>query len=199
MPEITETTVRELSRISSTATYGYSQIRVERRDQYEWDNPEVPVYVTAGGVGGVAQQGTDPCEAAAFLLGSIQAGLEIRDDFHLSTHDQEIVDTAAAQIPDEGDCEFWRKYGRTQSIGLIRGVQEKRLQDLETWDVQQVATFLEISPDSVRRQMSRWSIPRAGTGQSEAGRMTALYSAAKVRAAHKARPGRGARTDLPQT
>ncbi|MBQ0974575.1 hypothetical protein KBZ00_26105 [Streptomyces sp. RK31] len=77
-------------------------------------------------------------------------------------------------------------------------MQADRLRDLETWDVQQVADYLGINPASVRRQMSRWGIQRAGTGASQAGRMTALYNAAKVRAAHAARPGRGARTDRTQ-
>ncbi|MGW0347551.1 hypothetical protein ACWDX8_13215 [Streptomyces anthocyanicus] len=196
MSEITEATILDLSRISSAATHGYSQIRIERRDQYEWDNPEIPIYVHSSSVGGVAQEGTDPLEAAAFLLGSIQAGLETRDDFRLRPQDQEIVDAVSAQIPDTDDYPFWKKYGRTTSIGKIRAVQEGRLQDFEAWDVQQVATFLGIRPDSVRRQMSRWDIPRAGTGESQAGRVTALYNAAQVRAAHAARPGRGTRTDL---
>lgn len=196
MPEITESTVLELARISSAATHGYNSIRVERRDQYQWDNPETPIYVRDGGVAGTPQPWTDPSEAAAFLIGCIQAGQETRDDFRLTEQDQALVDTIAAQLPDEGEHLFWKKYGRTNSIGAIRGVQEGRLQDFEMWDAQQVAAFLGISPDSVRRQMSRWGIQRFGTGQSQAGRMTALYNAAQVREAQASRPGRGARTDL---
>ncbi len=198
MTAITEATVLELARISNAATYGYNFVRVERRDRYEWDNPETPIYVQEGGVAGIPQTWTDPSEAAAFLIGCIQAGQETRDDFHLTAQDQAIVDTIAAQIPDEGEHLFWKKYGRTNSIGAIRGVQEGRLRDLEAWDVQQVADYLGIRPDSVRRQMSRWGIQRMGSGQSQAGRMTALYNAAKVRTAHAARPGRGARTDRTQ-
>ncbi|WP_228916868.1 hypothetical protein [Streptomyces sp. DH20] len=63
---------------------------------------------------------------------------------------------------------------------------------LELWDAQQVADFLGVQPGSVRRQLSRWGIERAGTGTSAAGRITALYRADQVRAAHAARPGRGA-------
>ncbi|MEW1867028.1 hypothetical protein AB0420_02320 [Streptomyces caelestis] len=61
----------------------------------------------------------------------------------------------------------------------------------ELWDAQQVAEFLGVQPGSVRRQLSRWGIERAGTGTSAAGRITALYRADRVRDAHAGRPGRG--------
>lgn len=61
----------------------------------------------------------------------------------------------------------------------------------ELWDAQQVAEFLGVQPASVRRQLSRWGIERAGTGTSKAGRITALYRADQVREAHADRPGRG--------
>lgn len=198
MPEITETVVRALGRISSAATYGYNGILIVRRDEHPWDDPERPIYTRVGGVGGLNQTWTNSREAAAFLLGCIHAGLETRDDFHLGEQDQATVEAATTAIPDESDYLFWRKYGRTNSIGAICGVQEGHLRDIEVWDGQQVADYLGISLDSVRRQMSRWDIQRVGTGESEAGRVTALHSAARVRAAHAARPGRGARTDLPQ-
>lgn len=197
MFEITEATVIELGRISSTATYGYHGIQVVRRSEYTWDNPEIPIYTHVGGASNLNQTWKDPRMAAAFLVGCIRAGLETRDDFQLTAEDQATVDRAAAAIPNEGDYQFWMQYGTTNSIGRIRGVQEGQMQDIEMWDVQQVADHLGIAPASVRRQMSRWEIQRVSTGQSEAGRVTALYNAAKVRSAHAARPGRGARTDLP--
>jgi hypothetical protein len=195
MPEITEDAVRDVARIAGAASYGYNQVHVERRGQYEWEDPEVPIYCLGRGTG--SQTWKNPREAVAFLLGCIRAGREERDDFHLTEQDQAIVDTVAAEIPgDDRELQFWEKYGRTNTVGSIHGVQEGRLRDFTLWDAKEVAAHLSIDPDSVRRQLSRWGIQRADTGESESGRMTALYSAAKVRAAHAARPGRGARTDL---
>ncbi|MFD1832393.1 hypothetical protein ACFSJS_22495 [Streptomyces desertarenae] len=68
----------------------------------------------------------------------------------------------------------------------------------EWWTAAQVADHLGIQPGSVRRQMSRWGITREYVPSSN-GRPEARYDAAEVRAAHAARPGRGARTDLPST
>ncbi|MYW09986.1 hypothetical protein GT034_16740 [Streptomyces sp. SID2563] len=62
----------------------------------------------------------------------------------------------------------------------------------ELWTRGEVADYLGIAPDSVRRQLSRRKIRRAGTGESAAGRITALYNADQVRAA------RAARTDFLQ-
>jgi hypothetical protein len=67
---------------------------------------------------------------------------------------------------------------------------------IEVWSIRQTAEYLGVTADSARRQLSRWGIQRASTGTSEAGRITALYPADDIRAAHEARPGRGARTDL---
>jgi hypothetical protein len=61
----------------------------------------------------------------------------------------------------------------------------------ELWNAEQVAEHCGIAPGSVRRQVTRWGIKRAGTGTSPAGRITALYRADEVRAAHANRPGRG--------
>ncbi|MER5882730.1 hypothetical protein ABT160_02760 [Streptomyces sp. NPDC001941] len=69
-------------------------------------------------------------------------------------------------------------------------------QQPELWSAEQAGEHLGLTRDAARRQLSRWGIKRAGTGVSSAGRITALYDAAAVRAAHQARPGRGARTDL---
>ncbi|MFF7096428.1 hypothetical protein ACFY9A_29135 [Streptomyces rubradiris] len=65
------------------------------------------------------------------------------------------------------------------------------------WTAQQVADYLAITRDAARRQLSRWGITAATyypiPGSNLRG---SLYDADQVRAAHAARPGRGARTDL---
>jgi hypothetical protein len=66
----------------------------------------------------------------------------------------------------------------------------------ELWAISEVAAYLGVQPGSARGTLSRWGIRRVGTGESKAGRITALYNADQVRAAHAARAGRGARTDL---
>ncbi|QKN87550.1 hypothetical protein SEA_HFRANCETTE_23 [Streptomyces phage HFrancette] len=67
----------------------------------------------------------------------------------------------------------------------------------ELWTRDQVAAYLGIAPDSVRRQMTRWGIQRHDTiRHPESGRALARYPAGQVRARHAARPGSGARTDL---
>jgi hypothetical protein len=65
----------------------------------------------------------------------------------------------------------------------------------ELWTIQQVADHLGIRAPSARGTLSRWGIKRHSVGESGAGRMTALYEAARVREAAVNRPGRGARTD----
>lgn len=195
MPEITENLVRALARIASAASYGYHQVRIERRPQYGIGGPEITVYVL--GNRSEPQTWRDARLTVAFMLGCIQAAQQTRDDFQLTTEEQSTVDTAAAEVPEDYDqATWWVKYGDTLTRGVIKGVQAGQLTDATMWDARQVAAYLGIDLDSVRRQMSRWSIRRADVEESASGRTVALYPAAAVRETHAARPGRGARTDL---
>ncbi|MFJ4988751.1 hypothetical protein ACIP9H_33745 [Streptomyces sp. NPDC088732] len=67
--------------------------------------------------------------------------------------------------------------------------------DSERWDIGQVAAYLGIKVPSAHGQLSRMGIKRIGVDDTGP-RIRALYDADEVRAAHAARPGRGARTDL---
>lgn len=65
----------------------------------------------------------------------------------------------------------------------------------ELWTVQQVADYLGITRDAARKQLSRWGI-EAAFRYHERNLLCSLFRSTEVRAAHGARPGRGARTDL---
>lgn len=70
---------------------------------------------------------------------------------------------------------------------------------VELWTAQEVADFLGLaSTGSARRTLSRWGVEAVAYRRSESGRPEARYSAERVQAARAARPGRGARTDLPK-
>ncbi|WP_301126707.1 hypothetical protein [Streptomyces cacaoi] len=65
----------------------------------------------------------------------------------------------------------------------------------EVWDIDQVAAYMGVQPGSARGTLSRLGVTAAEYRRS-GGRVRAYYSADQVRAAHRRRPGRGARTDL---
>lgn len=68
---------------------------------------------------------------------------------------------------------------------------------VEVWTIDEVAAFLSASSTgSARKLLSRWGVCARDYRPSPSGRPQARYSAAAVRAAKAARPGRGARTDL---
>lgn len=68
--------------------------------------------------------------------------------------------------------------------------------DGELWTIADIAVYLGVKPKSARGQLSRWGMKRAATGESKAGRITALYRAADIREAADNAPGRGHRSDL---
>lgn len=104
----------------------------------------------------------------------------------LNSAGQEIDNTARYEQILEGE-DFWAVVAKHEIETSSNG---------ELWTAAQAAAHLGITRDAARRQLSRWGIRRAGTGESEAGRLTALYPAAEIRARHATRPGPGARTDL---
>lgn len=63
------------------------------------------------------------------------------------------------------------------------------------WAIDQVAAFLGVKPGSARGTLSRWGVKAVEHRQIPGGRVQAYYDSDEVRAAHAARPGRGARTD----
>ena len=65
----------------------------------------------------------------------------------------------------------------------------------ERWTISEVADFLgAASTGSARRTLSRWGVRAIGRRAGRGGESE--YDAGQIRAAHAARPGRGARTDL---
>ena len=67
----------------------------------------------------------------------------------------------------------------------------------ELWTADQVADYLgAASTGSARRTLSRWGVRAVAYRPGPSGRPQAYYRADEVRAAHAARPGKGARTDL---
>jgi len=67
----------------------------------------------------------------------------------------------------------------------------------DLWTIDQVAEYLgAASTGSARRTLSRWGVKAVAYRPGPSGRVVAHYDPAAVRAAHAARPGRGARTDL---
>ena len=67
----------------------------------------------------------------------------------------------------------------------------------ELWTADQVADYLgAASTGSARRTLSRWGVRAVRYAPGPSGRVVAHYRADEVRAAHAARPGKGARTDL---
>lgn len=68
--------------------------------------------------------------------------------------------------------------------------------DPDLWSVADIAAHLGVKPASARGWLTRHGVKRAATGESKAGRITALYRAADVREAAAGALGRGYRTDL---
>lgn len=64
----------------------------------------------------------------------------------------------------------------------------------DLWDRHQVAEFLGLSPGSAKAWLWRNSVPVAGHGPPDRGRVANLYRPADVRAAQAAAPGKGNRT-----
>lgn len=64
----------------------------------------------------------------------------------------------------------------------------------ETWNLDQVAEFPGMAPNSADTRLREWRIEAVGREASRTGQN--LYPADAVRAAKAARPGQGARTDL---
>ena len=75
------------------------------------------------------------------------------------------------------------------------GVADERPPDL--WTIDDVAAYLGIKPTSASGALSRMGV-RAHSFRPHptSHRAQALYDPEQVKAAHAARPGRGARTDL---
>lgn len=67
----------------------------------------------------------------------------------------------------------------------------------ELWSIGEVAEHIGASSNgSARKTLSRWGVAAVAYERGPSGRAEARYGADEVRAAHAARPGRGARTDL---
>ncbi|MFD8339995.1 hypothetical protein ACFV42_46520 [Streptomyces solisilvae] len=67
----------------------------------------------------------------------------------------------------------------------------------ELWSADQVADAIgAASASSARRTLSRWGVKAVQRRETDSGRIQALYDAARVRAEHASRPGRGHRSDL---
>lgn len=64
------------------------------------------------------------------------------------------------------------------------------------WTIAEVAAHLGIQPSSARGTLSRWGVRAVERRIDDHGRAHSLYDSDEVKAAHAARPGRGARTDL---
>lgn len=64
------------------------------------------------------------------------------------------------------------------------------------WTIAEVAAYLGVKPGSARGTLSRWGVRAVDHHVDGNGRAHSLYNPDEVRAAHAARPGRGARTDL---
>ncbi len=64
----------------------------------------------------------------------------------------------------------------------------------ELWTIAQVAAFLGVQPGSARGTLSRWEVRAVRREVDDHGRAHSLFDPDEVRAAHAARPGRGART-----
>jgi hypothetical protein len=62
------------------------------------------------------------------------------------------------------------------------------------WNRSKVAAYLGIAESSADKQLRRWSIAPVGREPGRTGQN--LYPAAAVRAAHRARPGQGHRSDI---
>ncbi|MGP4027294.1 hypothetical protein [Actinomadura sp. 3N407] len=71
-------------------------------------------------------------------------------------------------------------------------------QPAEDWFAEDVAEHLGIAVSGVRTTLKRLGVRPYRHESAPGGGVRAVYAAAAVRAAHAARPGRGARTDLQQ-
>lgn len=70
--------------------------------------------------------------------------------------------------------------------------------DRELWSIAEVAAHLGVAVPSARGQLSRWGVAAVDYQRGDRGRAEGRYDADEVRAAAAARPGKGARTDLPR-
>ena len=74
---------------------------------------------------------------------------------------------------------------------------ERGEENRELWTIDQVTEFLGASSTgSARRTLSRWGVEAAVYRRGANNRVQAVYDAEQIRSTAKARPGRGARTDL---
>lgn len=114
-------------------------------------------------------------------------------------YNPELRDRVAAAVDEAG----WK---RVQGHGVLLDLTgppdpEDGSPARELWTTQQVADYLGITRDSARKQLSRWGITAAHRywesvgGYGKRNLLHSLFLSTEVRAAHAARPGRGARTD----
>ncbi|MFF8829351.1 hypothetical protein [Streptomyces sp. NPDC015131] len=92
------------------------------------------------------------------------------------------------------------RYVQGQPEWLEDTIDAYRTRERELWPISRIAEYLGYSGTpataraSARRQMGLWALPCEGRAPGRGGE--SLYAADQVQAAHAARPGQGARTDL---
>jgi hypothetical protein len=132
---------------------------------------------------------TDPARAAARII------YEHGDLLYAAL--QDYIAAEAQRFPDADPELLQDSYEVASSLAehIVDVMQSLKEPDL--WTIAAVAEHIgATTTGSARKTLSRWGVKAVGR---EAGRSgESLYDAEQVRAAHAARPGRGARTDLQQ-